>query len=262
MATRPGTQNHDWCALLASSGFSVLSMPMLALVPVGDAQQQNAVRQKILDFDLYDKVIFVSQNAVLHTREWLDQYWPQLPLGIEYFAVGKKTAQTLQQVLELSPEQVSSTALEMNTEGLLQHSLLQDVTHKKILICRGVGGRPLLGEALNARGAQVEYCELYLREIPELALAQLAQQKFDLRTDIISVFSGETLNNLLTVAAAVSVDKKAELLRLAILVPGERVAECAREAGFSRILTSQNASEIEMLETLQRLMNDGQNASS
>ena len=46
--------------------------------------------------------------------------------------------------------------------------LLGALAGKNIFIIRGKGGRALLGDTLSARGAQVNYVEVYKRALPEV----------------------------------------------------------------------------------------------
>ena len=81
IATRPEAQNADWCARLQQGGLECLAIPLLEIVAIEDARRQQAIRQQILTIDEYQKLIFVSQNAVDEAFRWIDQYWPQLPVG-------------------------------------------------------------------------------------------------------------------------------------------------------------------------------------
>src|SRR5690625_6037844 len=66
LVTRPAAQAQVWCATLAEHGFSSVAVPMLELVPVSSAEQVEALKARVLDFDRYQKVVFVSRNAVAH----------------------------------------------------------------------------------------------------------------------------------------------------------------------------------------------------
>jgi uroporphyrinogen-III synthase len=59
-----------------------------------------------------------------------------------------------------------------DSEGLLALPVLQDVEGQHFLIFRGQGGRELLRETLQARGAKVTVMELYRRELPTAAAMQ------------------------------------------------------------------------------------------
>lgn len=242
-ATRPCAQNQPWVQTLQAQGYQVLELPLLDIVPLTDSASQQAIKNLILDFDQFDKVIFVSQNAVSHGFEWLHDYWPQLPKGIEYFAVGGKTAKAV----EAEGVAVTAGGASMDTEALLALPQLQEVWGKKILVCRGRGGLPKLGQALHQRGAMVRYLELYERLLPAQAVSQLSAQIKRLeKCDLLVAFSGETLHNLL----AVVTDAGLNACDNPILVPGKRLEELAFALGFNRVICAPNASEGTMLARL------------
>ena len=125
---------------------------------------------------------------------------------------------------------------------------LQRVAGSKVVIFRGLGGRTLLAEKLRARGAQVSYCELYRRCLPEAAAAQLSHSDLGaVAGDMISVHSGETLLNLDRVITATG---RPQLRRLPLLVPGQRVAALGREKGFAELISAENATDAAMLSAL------------
>ncbi|WP_188152280.1 uroporphyrinogen-III synthase [Teredinibacter waterburyi] len=251
IATRPKEQNGGWIKQLQMHGFDSYSLPLLELSPVKSVQQRQAIKNLILELDSYHGIIFVSQNAVAYACDWIEDYWPQLPIGLGYFAVGSKTASVLRNRLQLDAIAANSS---MDSEALLSRPELQGnrVAGQKFMICRGVGGRTTLADVLTSRGAEVHYCELYQRQCPQSAANQLTQVKIDPQRDIIALFSGETLNNLIDSAKSVTAksDTLTSLQRLQLLVPGQRVAQLARDAGFLRLIISENASENAMLEAL------------
>lgn len=257
LVTRPAAQAQVWCATLAEHGFSSVAVPMLELVPVSSAEQVEALKARVLDFDRYQKVVFVSRNAVAHAMEWLDAYWPQLPVGIEYFGVGSTTAQALHE-LDMP---ISAPGGAMNSEALLLDPALQadQVAGQRVLIFRGVGGRPFLAGELERRGARVDFAELYERRHPEAATEQLraafADPEVWQQKQIVALHSGESLHNyrlslneLSQNAADASLAQALE--QLPVLVPGQRVTDLARELGFAHILTAENATDASMLATL------------
>ena len=245
LATRPRAQNEGWCQRLRQSGFACLPIPVLDIEAVQEPRQKQALKNLILDFDQFDQVVFASQNAVRETLAWLDQYWPQLPDGIQYLAVGQKTAEALS---AYGIDAVSCRRA-MDSEELLSLPELQVVAGRKILICRGRGGRPHLAEVLEARGASVVFGEFYERCLPAEAVTAVGQSDFlkGHYREIISVFSGESLDNLVEVLEAALTDNWKET---PVLVPGERVARQAQNVGFRQVITATNATESAMLEAL------------
>jgi uroporphyrinogen-III synthase len=210
-----------------------------------------------MEFDLFQKAIFVSQNAVDFALQWLEDYWPQLPQGIHYYAVGEATARHLQHYgLSVSALTAANHGA-MNSESLLQATELQQVTDEKIIIFRGCGGRGHLADVLRTRGARVTYCDLYERKIPLAAAEQLRGAFIDSSvwdvTQIIACHSGESLQHFLQVLS--DLDDKAlfeRVRQLPILVPGERVAQLARDADFDSILVAENATDAAMTAALQQ----------
>ena len=102
LVTRPKAQVQPWSQILLNCGAKVSTVPMLAIKPIAD-NKDNPAKQEIIysiqRLNEYQKAIFVSQNAVSYGIDWIDNYWPQLPRGLEFFAVGKTTAEQLQKHL-------------------------------------------------------------------------------------------------------------------------------------------------------------------
>lgn len=260
IVTRPLKQAEVWCEKLRELGACTAMVPVLALQPVTEAEQVQAIKNVVLDFDLYQKAIFVSQNAVDFALQWLEDYWPQLPQGIEYFAVGETTACSLQTYgLKVSALTAANTGA-MNSESLLQAPELQQVSGEKIVIFRGCGGRGQMADVLRARGASVTYCELYQRVIPAFAAQDMciafgADETWDM-PQVIALHSGESLQHFMQVLTEINardLDTQ-RIMLLPVLVPGERVAQLARDAGFTRILVAKNATDQAMSAALLALV--------
>lgn len=214
----------------------------MAIEPISIDAEKQAVKSHILEFDNFSAAIFVSQNAVRYGLEWLDRYWPQLPEGVAYYAVGATTAG----VLAAEGLEVIAADSAMNSEALLQ--LLDGKLNAgdKVLIFRGCGGRTLLGDELAKRGCQVSYAELYHRLLPEPSVAELAALNLG-DGDILTVHSGESLQNLLQLLQRAEVKSWAAL---PLLVPGQRIAAMAQELGFDCVISAENASDDSMYQAL------------
>ena len=256
--TRPEAQAAPWAEHLEALGFNCARLNLLAISAVEDEAKIRAIKNKILDFDLYQKAIFVSQNAVDFGMQWLEEYWPQFPMGISYFAVGATTAKKLTGYGVVVQDLAASSSGGMTSEDLLSAEHLQQVDGEKILIFRGCGGRGHLAEELRKRGAQVEYCELYERDLPKLAPEQLRQLKVTDEANhpqmIISLHSGESLQNLLAVVAQLAPAEqhpmRSWLHGTLILVPSQRIVAAAQAAGFNRIICAENATDSAMTAAL------------
>lgn len=251
VVTRPAAQAQPWAERLSKLGAQTSVISLLEIIPVLDNTQIRAIKNCILDLDLYAKAIFVSQNAVEFGFGWIENYWPQLPVGIEFFAVGETTAKQLQDrgapVTDLAQSQTGS----MTSETLLQSPALQSVGGEKIVIFRGVGGRPHIGEVLTTRGALVTYCELYERVLPESSRAEFARLLKETLDDLVFVLhSGEALENLKKIMNELQVFQHELLERIWLLVPSQRIFELAKAAGLIHVYAAQNATEASMLQGL------------
>ena len=256
--TRPQVQAAVWAEHLQQWGFAIGRLNLLEICPLVDERQTRAIKNHILNFDLYQKVIFVSQNAVEHGMHWLENYWPQLPMGIDYFAIGATTANKLSSYGIAVKDLAASSSGNMTSEALLAADHLQHIAGEKILIFRGIGGRGHLAEVLRERGAAVDYCEVYNRSLPAAAHLQLRELLGDSAVPhdacIISLHSGESLQNLVALAAALGENKTAIamqcLQKYLLLVPSQRIVCAAQALGFTRVLCAENATDNAMTAAL------------
>ncbi|MGI1679353.1 MAG: uroporphyrinogen-III synthase [Cellvibrionaceae bacterium] len=264
--TRPKVQGEKWQQQLTALGACSYLMPVLEIHslksadlfndnPQEQSRRLNKIKSIILQLDEFQKIIFVSQNAVLEAAGWIDDFWPQRPVGIEYFAVGSATAKlAAQRDFEIiAPEEA------MNSEDLLALEAMGNVKDHKVLIFRGVGGRTYLSEELTKRGASVTYGELYTRELPLKAFTQIHELKLgnNSRKTVLSAHSGESVVNLNAVLEtlsesdmAVDRDKSASIKKLPLLIPGDRVAKIADDLGFKKLIIAKNATDNEMTQAL------------
>lgn len=253
LITRPLPAASRWQHSLTAAGWQSQIISCMDIVPVADVQGLQAIKNVILEFDRFDKVIFVSVNAVSQALAWLDQYWPQLPARQAYFAIGETTAEALREA-DIYPEALGQADGPMNSETLLGAPQLQAIGGENILVFKGVGGRRLIQDTLAARGAEVGECALYRRELPETAAADLALwlDSTPPGNRVIACHSGESLVNLVDAAAATG--RKPLLLEQSIVVPGERVGHLAYELGFTKVWPAINASDGAMLAGLNQYL--------
>lgn len=248
LVTRPGPAAAELCAALSAAGAVPVAFPALAIEPVppGDASPEGRrIAAALLEFDRVDIALFVSVNAVHAGMDWLEHYWPQLPVGVQWLGVGQATARALE-ARGVAVADIPGRA--ENSEALLALPALQQVSGRRALIFRGSGGRPHLAEALRARGARVDYCEVYRRALP-VPQRPLAAVLAEAQVQALTAASGETLENMLTLAG----DAVDALRALPVVVPGERVAGLARARGFRRVLVAVNASAGATVEALRIL---------
>ncbi|MBT1446547.1 uroporphyrinogen-III synthase [Shewanella sp. JM162201] len=238
LLTRPEGKNGAMTEALNAQGISHLVQPLLAVEPIAVTDEQLGY------FYGADILIFISTSAVQFASAWLtdSNEWPAgLP---PVFAVGDATAEAL---LALGVPNQRAPDDSQATEGLLTLPGLADVDDKCICIVRGVGGREAMAEALQRRGAQVQYLEVYRRACPKLDGEQLCRDWQAFGIDTIVVTSGEVLENLINL---VPKDSFAWLGSCHIIVPSARVELRARELGLDIVTNAGAANQTAVLEAL------------
>lgn len=232
LVTRPASQAEEICPALEVLGCEVIRQPMLKIEAVDETP---ATKSQFMNIDLFDAVIAISRNAAEMGLMYLDQYWPQWPIEIDWIAIGPVTAE----VMMSQGLDVKMPAGQFDSEGALKMPELQNVDGKKILIWRGVGGRETLAQTLRERGAEVVYAELYQRLVPEYNEQQWQQACAD--APLLLVSSGQGLE-----AIAAQQPRISEQVR-GIIAPSARVAELAKSLGFLNIQISASAQDADML---------------
>lgn len=238
--TRPTGQAATLITVLESLGARVVQLPMLAIEPLPiDA----GIKKTVLDLDNYNLLFFISSNAAALGMALIHDYWPQFPEGVEIFAIGPTTAE----MIGSYDRRVHFPESRMSSEALLGMDALADVAGKKALIVRGVGGRELLADALRARGASVDYLELYRRTRPHYRAGELAARLATRPPDAVVVTSAEALANLadLLPAAALATGK------VPLFVSSDRIAAAAARSGFTRTVVMPGADDKAIITSLE-----------
>lgn len=257
LLTRPAGQVEHLAQAIAAQGGHTLSLPLLSIEPVQERDDIERVKSRILALDTCDIAIFISTNAAHLGLEWIENYWPQLPVGLEAYAVGPGTAAVLRQ----HPWPVHCADTGVTSEDLLALPGLQQVQGWRIALFRGKGGRELLAETLRERGAQVDYIELYTRQVPPHTRAEVLQTMQDQRINCVVLTSLQIFESFLSLlkgpdpALDLPQDKAANPLlglqqTLTLIVPSARVEQNARRAGFAHVLNAGGADDLTVLACL------------
>jgi uroporphyrinogen-III synthase len=229
VVTRPGALAAGLAERIEAAGGRAIRFPAIEIedLPLPDALRRAAN---------YDLVIFVSPTAVDRaTRD--NRRWPRAA------AVGAGTRQALE-ARGIAP--VIAPQGEADSEALLALPELRQVAGQRVLIVRGQGGRALLGEALAARGAWVDYAECYRRTRPRADPAALLSSWADGAVHAVTVNSGEALENL---AALLGEAGAARLRATPLFVPHARVAAQAERLGVRQAFVA-GPTDDEMLRRL------------
>lgn len=221
---------------LQAAGYSVSNVPLLAIEPLTLQAQQ---KQWLMDLDLFHRVVVISPSAADVLLEALDDYWPQWPVGVNWYTVGQGTRLRLQQVGidAVCPAQGDKS------EDLLLHPDLQQLAGEKVLLAKGVGGRDLLYDSLTARGAKVSVLPLYERVKPKLNPQQV-EALLAGNHQVLVVTSGEALAQYLAFIKTRFTDSprlEEQLNRCWLLVPSYRIEQQARQMGFNTVVNTKGA---------------------
>ncbi len=245
VVTRPAHQASHLVGLLEAAGARVFRFPAIAIVPPRDPGRLEALLARLRDFQL---AVFVSVNAVDWGERYLETFGG-LPAGLRLAAVGRGTTLALKEhghAVDLVPSD------RYDSDALLALPDLQSeaVSGKRVLIFRGEGGREVLADELHARGARVEYAEVYRRVRPAVDPGKLLEPLARGEVDVIIVTSGESLRNLLDMVGEAA---RQWLYHTPLLVVSERLASLARSMGFRVApIVAARASDEELVEALSR----------
>ncbi len=223
VVTRPQHQAQNLRSGLEAAGAYVILFPTLEILPPLDPQPCRALLDRIAEFDI---AIYISPNAVEFGLRELARVGG-LPSDIKIAAVGAGTARAL--TTAGHPVQLSPTE-SFNSEALLALDALNHVSGKNIIIFRGDGGRELLADTLRARGAHVEYAEVYRRAKPAIDTKPLLDAWAQNKLDAIVVTSNESLENLFELVGPAGC---ASLCNTQLFVASPRAVDLARKLGVA-----------------------------
>ncbi|MDR5860979.1 uroporphyrinogen-III synthase [Halomonas eurihalina] len=217
---RPGARAAPLAEAIEAAGFAVECGEVMALEALPESQ---AMRSAWLDFDQFQRVVVTSPFAAECLAEALDRYWPQLPVGIEYYGVGPSTAAALDEALGVRVH-VPPRGEEHSSEALLSLGSLQRLDGQRTLLVAGEGGRTLLAETLAERGARLTHLAVYRRRLLEPSPV-LQRRLWEGDYHALVVSSGEILEHLARWCSRTALDQP-------LIVSSHRLATLAGTLGF------------------------------
>ena len=266
--TRPVERAAPLTEHLQAAGMSVIDMPMLTLEARPTTEQDMGLMRQWFAGD-YQALVIVSPTAAAsglavwqaleherHAQKSSENASQQKETGFtglkapsHLIAVGEATAAVLNDAkLAASSYQVLQPLI-ANNEGMLAMPEIDSLqAGDKLLVWRGLGGRRLLVDTLQARGVHIDSIAWYERKMPADAMTQYEQwqtqflaQQFKQTTavapqkPIVIVSSGTAFEHweaiVKAVAAKVVESKKdkiasspLQLTDFAYVVLGERLA--------------------------------------
>ncbi len=208
LVTRPRHQSEALIAAIRECGGKPIRFATIEII-ARDAASVAADAERLARPEI---VIFVSSNAVQHGLQYAE--------GARIAVIGPATASAV----EAAGSTVDlKSAAGFDSEHLLSNAELFSVTGKRIRIIRGQDGRELLADTLRARGAQVDYLQVYERVPPIYSLddveALLAVWESG-QINVVTAMSVASFRNLMELLP----DSARPLLsRTPLVTPAERV---------------------------------------
>jgi uroporphyrinogen-III synthase len=247
LVTRPEHQADKLCQLITEQGGEAIRFPTLAIVGHED---RAGIQKKLAQMAKFHWLVFISANAVnfavkANGGKIHHNNSPRL------VAIGPATAQALQSI-GLAVDLMSTAP--HNSVTLLAMAQLQDIAGQHFLIVRGSGGREDLAETLRARGAKVEYLEVYNRIMPHSDSSQVLALLATRQLAVVTATSVETLQNLLIMLGP---SARQHLLTTPLVVISERIRQAAVAMGFEQVAVTEFASDMAMLKTVTTYVTGG-----
>lgn len=243
LVTRPAPAAEELVSRLRLMGRVAWTLPLIEFTPGVDLDSLPDHLAELRDQDL---VFILSQQAIHYAQPAMMRANATWPVSLNYYAIGRSTALALHAASGLD---VVWPHERETSEVLIQIPALQQVTGKRALILRGNGGRELLAETLQARGATVQFVECYQRCAKIYQGATEGRRWRDRQIDTLVVTSGEMLQQLYSLFP--EIDREEWLLHCRLVVVSERLATRARELGWRDITVADGADNDALLRALQ-----------
>lgn len=237
LVCRPKPQADALAEQIINRSGQAWVLPMLAVEPLPEDQ---SMRNILLELDRFDRIIVTSKAAAEYGGELIEQYWPQLPAHIRWYAMGKTTAETLLMISAYATIAGNGN----NSEALLSLPEFETVENERILIIKGRGGRNKLRQTLGDRGANLSFLEVYQRLRPEYPMETLVKLLETQRINVILCGSAETVTNLGYYLPG------SHRANYPLIVPGDRIRQHALASGFRKVYCAAGADNQAMVSTL------------
>ena len=270
LVTRPIDEGRRWVAALLERGWPARSLP---LIDIGEPRNMVALdhlKQARASWHAHDALMFVSAAAVQHFFG-ADALAPPPPGNrTRFWSPGPGTARALAEALAplgIDASRIDSPptdAAQFDSEHLWPVVEAQIHPGARLLVVRGAStgadgeaqggatgsGREWLLDHCRDGGAEVTLCVAYERRAPRWSDVQRAEALAGTGADTLWLFSSsEAVAHL--VAALPGIDWSGAQA----LCTHERIAQAARQAGFSAVYASRPALDdvLRSLESLQSL---------
>lgn len=221
LSLRPRGQHAALRRAATPLGAQVLGLSPWALIARHDETTRAALAQALQA----DRVVFSSPAAV-HAAARLVPL--DAPHSGTWLAVGAGTAAALRGhgVAEvLAPQR-------MDSEGLLDLPALAGLEGLRAALVTAPGGRGIIAETLQARGARLQRVDVYRRQPLQLPPRQLQRLRRQPVPWVLALSSAEALA---TLQAQLPPDLLARLRQQPVVAASARLQALARDVGFTQV---------------------------
>lgn len=239
VVTRPADDATRLVDALRGRGRDVLAMPVIGIAPVDDPARLVRAMTRVDDYRL---VTFVSPNAIRHALAHRSAPWPS---GAAIGVMGLGSVDALRTHGIAAPAVPVFAPARFDSEAL--HDLLVDEIglgrgfDGRVLIVRGDGGNPWFADRLRADGIAVDEVESYRRFRPTVtpeAGANIRRHQADGAPMVFVMTSSEGVGHLVSMVTGTlpaGDEARAWLLANPVVASHPRIAEKARQAGFTAV---------------------------
>ncbi|HRQ65237.1 MAG TPA: uroporphyrinogen-III synthase [Xanthomonadaceae bacterium] len=228
---------------LAAMDLAPVHLPGLSLGPGPTGQVMRDQLAALADFHA---VIAVSAPAVRFARRMLPAL--RLPAQVRGYGVGAASARALQAICAVRVEWPQRA----DSEGLLALPSLAAVRGRRIAILAAPGGRSLIADTLRERGARAEVLHVYRRQ-PARWNRGHREKLAALYRPLVLATSVAGLRAVVSLAG----DLAAHLLQGCAVVSSERLANAARDAGFTEVVRADGPGDAALLEAVRAHISNG-----
>lgn len=189
--TRPREQAEGLATALEARGASVVSVPLIRIVPPTD---RSALERAAREVSRFDWVVFTSANGVLAFWRALRDTGrgdPSLE-GVRLAAIGPATAAAIESVGARS----ELVAEEHLAEGMLESLRSRvEVRGRRILLPQAEGARDVLAASLVEAGAEVEQVVAYRSVSDAAGAAEMKRLLAEDALDMVTFTSSSTVQS-------------------------------------------------------------------
>ena len=253
--TRPVARQAGLSAAIKAAGGRAVELPLLSIAPLQDAAAKARIEGSIEDLAQFAVLVFVSVPAAEIGVDLIRRRWPRLPPGLIALGLGPATGEALRPLLQVPEPELEDLTIVIadgsGSEAVLDLPMMSParLQGRRVAVFRGRGGRELLAQGLQQRGAQVEYVEVYERVAVAYRPGEVAAVMAREGVDAAVITSVEALG---CYSAALGPDMAAASL-IPLVLPSARVQDAARQAGFPHAVNAAGSDAPSLLRALSTL---------